>query len=246
MDYERMYINMAPGVEKAELVIRQGEAIKEIEPKAPVKTDLHGVLGVVKEYLAKRVDTHQFTQERSHIIVNREEITIELIINEDDEYKRGKVKGKLEVHPKFKGFGINTGKMWSPEELGMFLKMNRSFFADKMENMKLVTALMNYEGTVNAQVKQGCDANGNRTDNFSQVVQSNLPESFKLRIPLFKGCPAEDLEVETFASVNGRDIRFILLSPGAEETLESIRDASIDEELKAINGIAPDIAIIEM
>lgn len=123
--------------------------------------------------------------------------------------------------------------------------MNRSFFADRAENMKLVTALMNYEGTVNAQVKQGCDAKGNRTDNFSQVVQSNLPESFKLHIPIFKGRPAEDLEVETFASVNGRDIRFILLSPGAEETLESIRDATIDEELDTIKEIVPNIAIIE-
>lgn len=245
MENEKMIVNLAPGMEKAEVVIREGEAIKQLEPKAPVKTDLHGVIGVVQEYLAKRVATGQFTQERSHILVNRENITIELVINEDDEYTRGTVKAKLELHPKFKEFGINTNKIWSPEELGMFFKMNRSFFADKTENMKLVTALMNYEGTVNQQVKQGCDAKGNRTDNFSQVVQSNLPESFKLRIPIFKGRPAEDLDVETFASVNGRDIRFILLSPGAEETLESIRDATIDEELDAIKEIAPNIAIIE-
>lgn len=245
MENERMTINLAPGMEKAELVIREGAAVRELELKAPVKTDLHGVIGVVQEYLAKRVGTHQFTQERSHIIVNREEITIELVFNENDEYERGTVKGKLELHPKFKAFGINTNKVWSPEELGMFFKMNRTFFADKTENMKLVTALMNYEGTVNAQVKQGCDARGNRTDNFSQVVQSNLPESFKLKIPIFKGRPAEDLEVETLASVNGREIRFILLSPGAEETLESIRDATIDEELDTIKEIAPGIAIIE-
>ena len=245
MENEKMIVNLAPGMEKAEVIIREGEAIKQLEPKAPVRTDLHGVIGVVQEYLAKRVATGQFTQERSHIIVNRENITIELVINEDDEYKRGTVCAKLELYPKFKEFGINTNKIWSPEELGMFFKMNRAFFADKNENMKLVTALMNYEGMVNQQVKQGCDAKGNRTDNFSQVVQSNLPESFKLRIPIFKGRPAEDLEVETFASVNGRDIRFILLSPGAEETLESIRDATIDEELDAIKEIAPNIAIIE-
>lgn len=245
MDNEKMIVNLAPGMEKAELVIREGEAVKQLEPKPPVKTELHGVIGVVKEYLAKRVATNQFTQERSHIIVNRENITIELVFNENDEYERGTVKGKLELHPKFKEFGINTNKVWSPEELGMFFKMNRSFFADKNENMKLVSALMNYEGTVSQLVKQGCDAKGNRTDNFSQVVQSNLPESFKMRIPIFKGRTAEDLEVETFASVNGRDIRFILLSPGAEETLESIRDATIDDELATIKEIAPNIAIIE-
>ena len=124
MDNEKMIVNLAPGMEKAELVIREGEAVKQLEPKAPVKTDLHGVIGVVQEYLAKRVATRQFTQERSHIIVNRENITIELVFNENDEYERGTVKGKLELHPKFKEFGINTNKVWSPEELGMFFKMN--------------------------------------------------------------------------------------------------------------------------
>lgn len=120
MDNEKLNINLAPGMEKAEMVIRHGAAIPQLEPKSPVKTDLHGVIGVVQEYLAKRVDTHQFTQERSHIIVNRENITIELVFNENDEYERGTVKGKLEMHPKFKEFGINMGKVWSPEELGMF------------------------------------------------------------------------------------------------------------------------------
>lgn len=245
MENEKMIVNLAPGMSTAELVIREGKAVAQLEPKAPVKTTLNGVIGVVQEYLGKRVATGQFTQERSHIIVNREEVSIELVINEDDEYTRGSVKGKLQLHPKFGEFGINANKIWSPEELGLFFKMNRSFFADKTENMKLVTALMNYEGKVNQQVRQGIDAKGNRTDNFSQVVQSNLPEYFKLRIPIFKGRPAEDLEVETFASVNGRDIRFVLLSPGAEETLESIRDVTIDEELDAIKEIAPNIAIIE-
>lgn len=153
---------------------------------------------------------------------------------------------KLSVNPKFLEFGINEGsKVWTPEQLGLFLKMNRAFFVDKNENMLLVSKLMHYEATINQQANQGVDANGSRTNSFSQVVESNLPPSFKIRIPIFKGHPAEDLEIETFAQVNGREVHFVLLSPGANESLEAIRDKAIDEELKEIKEIAPNIAILE-
>ena len=87
--------------------------------------------------------------------------------------------------------------------------------------------------------------NGSRTDNFSQVVNSNLPDKFTVKLPVFKGLPAEILEVETFAQVDGRQVQFVLLSPGAKETLEEQRDKVIDEQVTSIKEIAPDIVIIE-
>lgn len=35
MDNEKLQINLAPGMSKAELVIREGAAPKELDPKAP-------------------------------------------------------------------------------------------------------------------------------------------------------------------------------------------------------------------
>lgn len=246
METEKLQINLGAGVTKAEVILREGAAIKELEPKAPIKTSLSGVIGAPVEYLTKRVKTGQFTQERSHIIVNREKITLSLVTNEDDEYNCGKVDGTLEFHPKFKEFGINTGKVWTPTDLGMFFKMNRAFFPDRSMNMKLVSELMNFTATVNNKIDRSMKENGDRTDNFAQVVNSNLPASFMLQMPIFKGMKAETLEVETFAQINGRDIAFILLSPGANQTLEDVRDRAIDEQLEQIKTIAPSIAIIEI
>lgn len=62
----------------------------------------------------------------------------------------------------------------------------------------------------------------------------------------FKGMPAETIEVETFAQVNGREVAFVLLSPGAQATLEDLRDKVIDDEIARIKDIAPEIAIIEI
>ena len=237
-----MIFNIAPGMN--EVIIREGAAPKVLDPKAPVKMNVNGTINAPFEYLTKRIDC--INQKECHIIVNREKITIELVVNESDEYTRGTIAGTLQYHPKFEEFGINTGKVWSPFDFAMFCKMNRAFFADKNVNMSLVSACKNFTAKVNNQIERAIQENGNRTDNFAQVVNSNLPESFTLSIPIFKGGKKEDLVVETFAKIDGRNVAFVLLSPGAEETLEDLRDKAIDEQLNAIKAIAPDIAIFEV
>ena len=229
-----------------EVVLREGKAHKPLHPKAPVKTNLCGVIGCVFEYLNKRVHTGQFNQHRSHLIVDRQQTRISLVVNEKDAYERGEVTGKLEFHPKFAEFGINTGKVWTPFQLGMFFKMNRAFFANKEENMALVTALTNFTATVNSSLEKSLKETGDRTDHFAQTVNSNLPNAFKLRIPIFKGMSIEEIEVETFANIDGREVSFILLSPGANQALEDVRDKVIDGELDKIRARAPGIAILEV
>lgn len=247
MDAEKMQVILADGQSKAEITIREGEAPKMLAPKPPVKTDIVGTTGSVLEFLKKRIDTEQFKQGDCHILVDRENVMITLVINEADEYKRGTVKSALQFNPAFKKFGINdANKEWTPAELGLFFKMNRTFFADRKENMELVSRLMNFNGTVQATIDRELKMNGSRTDNYAQVVNSNLPKSFTLKIPIFKGLPPETLEIETFAQIDGRDVHFILMSPGAQATLEDIRDKVLDKELTEIREIAPQIAIIEI
>lgn len=243
MESEKMNFNLVPGTN--EITILQGVAPKPLDPKYPVKTNLKGVIGAVVEYLSKRIDKGQFAQEDCHILVSREDVRIELVINEADEDTRGSVVGQLAYNPKFIEFGINSGKTWSPSELGMFIKMNRSFFTDRKMNMELVSTLMNFQATVNNKIERSVAENGSRTDNFAQVVNSNLPKSFNIVMPIFKGMQAETIEVETFAQIDGREVAFVLLSPGAQATLEELRDKVIDEQLSIIRSIAPDIAIIE-
>ena len=244
MEKEKINITLTEGV--SEVIIREGEAVKLLDPKPPICPHITGTIGVPFEYLKKRVNTGQFTQERSYLNVIREFIFLELIINEHDEYERGEISGKLDYHPSFVEFGINRGKIWTPTELGMFFKMNRAFFKDKKINMKLVSDLMNFTATVNKKVEQSVKESGDRTDNYVQVVNSNLPEKFTLSMPIFKGMPPEEIEVETFVNIDGRSVSFVLLSPGAKQIMEEIRDTVIDEQLAKIVEIAPDLAIIEM
>lgn len=232
--------------EKAEIIIREVTSVNELPVKPPISPALNGTITAPLEFLSKRLsEPDQVSQERSHITVNREDMDIVLVTNENDQYLVGHVTGTLEFHPRFKEFGINSSKVWTPSELGMFFKMNRYFFLTKEDNMKLVTDLMNFKASVDNKIERSMKESGDRTDNFAQVVNSNLPKAFVLEIPIFKGMPPEQIEVETFARINGREVSFILLSPGAQQIVEEVRDKVIDEQLSKIREIAPDIVIIE-
>lgn len=243
---KKVVVNLPEGTTQAEVTIREGAALKVLDPKAPVKVNLRGVIGAPVEFLTKRLsEEDQINPKRCHVIVDRANITITLVTSENDDYQRGQIVGVLEEHPKFKEFGINAKKNWEPNELGQFFKMNRAFFPDKEKNMKLVSELKNFEATVNSKIEKQKSEKGDFKDNYSGVVLSNLPEAFSLRIPIFKGVEAEIIDVEFYASVDGRDVALQLYSPGACQLLEELRDKVIDEQIAQIRDLSPEIAIIE-
>lgn len=243
-DQKKYNITLPEGCK--EVIIREGSAEQILNPKAPLKLNIHGTINSVWEFIKKRLaDKDQINILRTMIVIDREDVSITLITNENDEYQRGIIEGSLQKHPKFVEFGINEPTRWSPNELGLFLKMNRAYFESKEANMKLVTSLRDFTGNINAIIEKQRLANGSFKDNCSAVVSSNLPESFMVNIPIFKGQTPQSIEVEFESASNGSEIILQLVSPGACQTFEEIRDKAIDEQINAIQLLAPGIAIIE-
>lgn len=246
METEKMNFNITGDKERVEIILREGQAPAILPKKAPIKVDITGTIGTPLEFLRQRiVDPSQINQLRCRIHVDRENVSITLITDEDDSYKTGTIKGVLALHPKFKEFGINMSKSWDPNELGQFFKMNRYYFPDRATNMKLVTDLKNFTAQVNSIIEKQKSEKGDFKDNYSGVVMSNLPETFTLNIPVFKGTEPDMIEVEFYASIDGRDVTLRLVSPGATQLLDELRDKAIDEQIREIKLIAPMIAIIE-
>ena len=226
-----------------EVVLREGEAPVALDPKEPERVVISGTIDAPFRWLEKRVEL--INQKASNIIVNRDVMGIALTIDETN-YYQSDIRGELKTSKEMMEFGINTEKRWEPIKLSKFLKMHRAFFTDKSQNMMLVSTLKNFKAKVNQDIERSKEENGSKVDNYSQVVDSNLPKSFKLNIPLFKGFACEEIEVEIYADVDGRDVSLSLVSAGANEAIEEYKNKVIDEQLDVIRQIAPDIVIIEV
>ncbi|EKJ91811.1 hypothetical protein QR305_02069 [Bacteroides finegoldii] len=226
-----------------EVVLREGEAPVALDPKEPERVVINGTIDAPIRWLEKRVEL--INQKATNIIVNRDKMRMALTIDETSYYQT-EINGILQASKEMQEFGINVEKKWEPIKLSKFIKMHRAFFTDKSQNMMLVSTLKNFKAKVNQDIERSKEENGSKVDNYSQVVDSNLPKSFKLNIPLFKGFACEEIEVEIYADVDGRDVSLSLVSAGANEAIEEYKNKVIDEQLGAIRQIAPDIVIVEV
>ena len=154
------------GEKPIEVVYRLGDAAQAQQPlatKAPEKISVSGTISTPYEWLSKRIDT--VDQKRANVVVNREKMTIQLTVNEDDYYNKNTFTGTVEVSETFEKFGINDGeKGWIPAKLGQFLRLNRGLFEDKEKCMVLVSNLKNFNAKAKAEIEKQRDPSGSVAD----------------------------------------------------------------------------------
>ena len=232
------------GDKPIEVVYREGRASSVLDTKAPESISVCGVLSTPLDWLEKRVDT--IDQKKANILVEREKMTITLTVNESDHYTKNTISGTAELSEVFKKFGINDPNAgWVPAKLGQFIRLNRAAFEDKEQCMKLVSALKNFKANAQSQIEKQHDPSGSRAEVYRQTVESNLPKSFTVKIPIFKGPEKTTFDVEFDHYLTDGEVFLQLVSPGAKEISDEWRDTAIDRVLNEIRGIAPDIAILE-
>ena len=233
---ENINVNLE-GFQGPVLEIREGKAL---ELQNPVANAYTGVIGSPKEFIKNRLG--QFNHLNSIVIVNRDNLSIKLRIDEKNVFGDS-VTGKLELSEKFKKFGINNGKYITAHELADLFKMNRTSFENKDVAMKLVADLQNFRAKVNAEIEKKNDNRANITELTKQTVNSNLPQNFKIKLEIFKGQDSSLVEVEIY--IRPDDLCCTLVSAEANDIIETTRNQIIDAELEEIRTLAPAILIIE-
>jgi len=215
------------------------------EGAAPViqNPNIIGITGTIdapQRWLEKR--TSEIAPLNAHILVDREKLTITL--NMEDKNAFGdSITGKAEFHPAFVRFGINNGNYKTPQEMAQLFKMNRSHFENQGAAMKLVTELQNFKAKIASEIEKSDNNRGDKRELQAQKVNSNLPEGFNLCLPIFKGQKKTTIAVEVY--INPNDLTCTLVSPDANDQIESFRDSMIDNVLDGIKAISPEIVIIE-
>ena len=241
-----MQINLDKDCQKAEVVIREVDKVNELPVLEPEKVNISGTITSIFSFLEKRWGCEgQINHEHTHIIVDRDNLSMTLVANETDARNKIVIVGKLQLSRQFMEFHINDGYAWEPIVLSQFIKMNRAYFAERDTNMKLVSVFKNFKAKVNTDYERDRKENGSFTDNYSQIVDSNMPDRFSVVLPIFKGTAAKTVEIETYATINGHDVTVQLISPSAQQVVDETLDAIIDEQIAAIREIAPEIPFIE-
>jgi hypothetical protein len=249
MENQEVY-NIGKGVK--EVTITHKKALDELMPE---KVGITGNIDSVFNWLEKRVkqlgeptyidDPENFVaQKTSHVLIDRDKMEMALTFNETDPLYIGFVQGKLSKHPDFTQWQINNGNQWSNEDLSEFIKMNRNCFKSKADAMKLSAELKNLKIKVDKEMEASNDNRGNvRVLAGQKVVDSTIPKSFHLNVPVFKGQGKSEFEVEVY--VNAQTFNVSLVSPDANDIVSEVRDSIIDEQKKKIQEIAPELVIIE-
>jgi hypothetical protein len=213
-----------------------------MHPEKPLKIGISGTIDTVQEFLKKRLNCFKWLN--AQCFINRENMSIKLIINETDKENIGVITGEIVPHPDFAKWKLNTGHAYNPIELSNFIKMNRSCFASKEIAMKLFAQLRDFKAKIDGICQQTSNAKGEQIEVIrSKAVEHNLPDSFTMEVPIFKGQKKQQFTVEI--NVNPDTLNCVLISPDAADLIQSFRDVVIDEQKKAIAELCPDLVIIE-
>ena len=121
-------------------------------------------------------------------------------------------------------------------ELAGWIKMNRKLFDSKVIAMNLVAILRNFKATVNKTLEDKNDDRANYSVLREQVVNSNIPESFDLTLPLFVGFKPVKFAVEVV--IDPDDFSCALISPDAADEIRRLKEVTLDEQIVRFDGYA--------
>lgn len=222
-----------------ELTIFEGKAPEVFNPE---KLEIRGILNTPLRFLEKRVS--EINQKKCNIVVDRDKMSITLTIDDKNHFS-DTISGKMELHPDFVKLGVNSGKYRTAFEMAEFIKMNKALFANRSEAADLVVQLRKFKAKVDKQVEAEFNPNkGDKKAVIQQAVDTNLPPTFKVNIPIFKGTTKQELELETY--FNPDDLTCTLICAEVNEIAQDYKDTEIDRVLEGIVLIAPNIVIIEV
>lgn len=236
METQKININAVPGV--SEIIIREGKAIEPERERKPLV--IIGTIDAPFRFLKNRISDLTEFLHNCNIAVDKEAGKIVLSLYETSELGDS-VTGTIILDENIKAFGINNGKYMTPEDMSNFLRIRKHYFESEAEYSNIFTALRNFRAKVNQQVAAIKDDAGNYEQKKEQVVEHNIPKTFKLNMPVFKGMPKVLFEVEFLVN---KTLDVTLYSAQLIQLEDELRNQYLSEVVEKIAEVAPEIVII--
>lgn len=235
-------VNLLNAPEGASLTILEG---KVLEPKHPVPIKIAGHITAPTEFLKKRFrDRLDMASSPNNgnilqkvdvaaavLIVDEDKMSITLRL--DPEHPFGtEITGTLEFTSYLEGFHINTPKQFSRPELTKLLRFWKQLFRDEDKYEELLRAYQVFDFKALIEAGQADDTRGNKNHTISKKLTTNLPESFVLRLPIFKGQKPEEFRVEICIDTTEGSAKFTFESPELSALIDQRKIEIFEEQLK--------------
>lgn len=217
---------------------------KALEPLYPTRLEVFGHITCVVEYLERfynpewlqGLEQQRIDPKTAIIICDQGDMKIVFKNNPNDPFGTV-ITGKLEISPELQSFNILTPKDYNTEEFKKLLRYSKRHFAEPDKYNELLLAYQKLRIKTNSEITNNNDNRGNVSIGFEKVVDGhNIPNSFVLNLPLFKGQKKELFRVEICISVTEASARFWLESPELFELIDERKKEIFEEQIKPFKG----------
>lgn len=221
--------------DRGEIIIREGEAPPVDVPK---KISITGDINTVGEYFKKRKETSDASLQainKDRVVIYTDKKNRVITAHLDPESEKGvEIKGVLEFSDEIKPFFINQPKTFKKDEIVKLLRFNRLAFDSQEQYNAILLAYQSFTAKTATDMKQEADTRGNKANNFSKQVETNVPENFILNIPIFKGQTSERFRVEIAFDATDASVQFWFESTELNELIQVKTDVIFNEQLKGL------------
>lgn len=173
-----------------DIVIRTGEA-EIIREKQNI--ELAGDINAPAEFDSKRKSEYDKLQ--CHVIVDKENSTIKLVVNERD-FVKTTISGRLQLFTELSALKINENKTYSPRELYDTLKFSGAYFKNREQHAALCDKLTKFTGRIESDFVNSNDFKGNVAHSKLTKIKTDLDLKFTLAIPIYKGSEPSVFDVD--------------------------------------------------
>lgn len=220
-----------------EIIIREGQALPQVAPK---KIVINGDIKTVSSFVNKRtkpadgenMGLQVINPDRAIVEVDIEKKTITLSLDPEDA-NGTMIISKLEPNPDLTQFGINKIVQFSQKELVKLLKFSRLYFEDFGKHGELLRAYQAFTAKTYTDLAGEQDNRGNKNFAFNKKVETGLPTSFIMNVPVFKGQEKKRFMVEICLDVTDAAASFWFESVELEEIIDLESGKIIDEQLES-------------
>lgn len=155
------------------------------------------------------------------------------------------VSGTLVLHPDLQALNINalSGGI-APRDLAMKLKRMRHHFPDQALFAALIKELTNLTAKISTAIESSEEQKGDRKRLVDKVVDSNIPEKFKIHIPIFIGTEPVSIYIEIHVDTSESSVIVQLHSPDLIVTAYNQSTKLITEQLNRFDACIPKLHCI--